>query len=116
VRSRFGVDAVRYQRGTDAVAGTITDEKLRWFWSPNYEGEVAANGMHGMIEGVDAHGAPDQGSGARLFWTRAARRRSSSISIWRFWSFTLAVRSSSSARTCSEMSVKVAILNLAPEF
>src|SRR5437870_1856212 len=63
VRSRFGVDAVRYQRGTDAVAGNITDEQAEVVLVQRiYHGEVAADGMHGMIEGVDAHGAPDQGS------------------------------------------------------
>src|SRR6266851_4866570 len=64
VRSGFGVDAVRYQRGTDAVAGNITDEQTEVVLVQRiYQGEIAADGMHGMIEGVDAHGAPDQGSG-----------------------------------------------------
>jgi len=60
----------------------------------------------GMGEGVDVNFSQTTDFGTRLRCMRAARRRSSSISICRFWSFAFAARSSSSARTCSEMSVE----------
>src|SRR5713226_6550563 len=64
VCGRFGVDAVRDQRGTDAVAGNIADEQTEVLVVQRiYQGEVAADGVHGMIEGVNAHGVPDQRSG-----------------------------------------------------
>src|SRR6266851_10071286 len=64
VRSRFGVDAVGDQRGTDAVAGDITDEQADVVLVRRiYQGEIAADRVHGIIEGINAHGVPDQGSG-----------------------------------------------------
>src|SRR5690349_22232590 len=54
VSSRFGVDAVRHQRGTDAVAGNITDEQTEVVLVQRiYQGEVASDRMHRMIESVD---------------------------------------------------------------
>src|SRR5713226_6603411 len=64
MRGCFGVDAVGDQRGTDAVAGNITDEQTEVLVVQRiYQGEVAADGVHGMIEGVNTHGVPDQRSG-----------------------------------------------------
>ena len=63
VRSRLAVDSVRDQRGTDAVTGNITNEQAEVLMVLRiHQGEVASNRVHGMIEGVDAHGVPDLGS------------------------------------------------------
>src|SRR6266852_778322 len=62
VRSRLGVDSVRHQRGTNAVTGNITDEQAEMVLVQRiYEGEVAADGVHGMIESINAHAVPGQG-------------------------------------------------------
>src|SRR5260370_876656 len=64
VRSRLGVDSVRHQRGTNAVTGNITHKQAEMLVVRRvHQRKVASDRVHGMVEGINAHGVPDQGSG-----------------------------------------------------
>jgi hypothetical protein len=61
LRHHFGVDAIGDERGADAVAGNVADEQIEIvIVERTDQTEIAADGAHGMVEGFDAHAAPDQ--------------------------------------------------------
>src|SRR5260370_10107889 len=60
VRGRFGVDAVGDQRGTDAVAGDITDEQAEVVLVRRiYQGEIARDTRHPITRRTNPQGLPD---------------------------------------------------------
>ena len=61
VAHRLGVDTVRDQGGTNSVAGNITDEQANVLAILRvHQREVASDGMHSVVERVDAQSVPDQ--------------------------------------------------------
>ena len=82
MRNRLGIDAVGDERGADAVAGNVANEKIQVIGIERAdEPEVAANRTHRMIESFYFEAAHVSDFGARLCCTRAASVRSSSISL-----------------------------------
>ena len=63
LRGGFGVDAIGDERRTDAVAGNVADQQVEMIVVERADqAEIAADGAHRMVVGVDVDAAPDDRS------------------------------------------------------